>query len=193
MPLEADYRPRPTTLRRHHRGCHPWARRAATIHPYCTRMGPDPEGIGKMCGIAGEYLLGSSGAVDPENIGPMLSVLGHRGPDDWGYYMDERRRAMLLHRRLSIVDLAGGHQPLSNEDGSIWTVFNGEIYDFDRQARRLERAGHRLATRCDTEVIVHLYEEYGGDFVEHLRGEFALALYDARRDELYLVRDRFGI
>jgi asparagine synthase (glutamine-hydrolysing) len=146
-----------------------------------------------MCGIAGEYLLGPSGVVDPENIGPMLSVLGHRGPDDWGYYVDERRRAMLLHRRLSIVDVAGGHQPLSNEDGSIWTVFNGEIYDFERQARRLERSGHRLATRSDTEVIVHLYEEYGDDFVQHLRGEFALALYDGKRDELYLVRDRFGI
>src|SRR3954452_25314059 len=100
---------------------------------------------------------------------------------------------MLLHRRLSIVDLAGGHKPLSNEDGTIWTAFNGEIYDFERQARRLEREGHRLATRSDTEVIVHLYEEHGGDFAELLRGEFALALYDARRDELYLVRDRFGI
>ena len=146
-----------------------------------------------MCGIAGEYILGPSGAVDPGTIGPMLSVLGHRGPDEWGYHVDERRRAMLLHRRLSIVDLAGGHQPLSNEDGSIWTVFNGEIYDFDRQARHLERAGHRLATRCDTEVIVHLYEEHGPDFARHLRGEFALALYDGKRDELYLVRDRFGI
>src|SRR3954467_15997146 len=93
-------------------------------------MGRDPEGIGKMCGIAGEFVLGPSGAVDPENIGPMLSVLGHRGPDDWGCHVDERRRPILMHRRLSIVDVAGGRQPLSNEDGSIWTVFNGEIYDF---------------------------------------------------------------
>lgn len=146
-----------------------------------------------MCGIAGAFLLRAGGNLDPEALVPMISVLAHRGPDDWGYYLDQRRRVMLLHSRLSIVDLEGGHQPLSNEDGSIWVACNGEIYDFQRIADDLKARGHTFRTGSDTEVIVHLYEEYGEAFVDHLRGEFAFALYDGRRERLYLVRDRFGI
>ncbi len=146
-----------------------------------------------MCGIAGAFQLNSRERLEPETLVPMISILAHRGPDDWGYYLDERRRVMLLHSRLSIVDLQGGHQPLSNEDGSVWVACNGEIYDFKRIADDLRGRGHVFRSGSDTEVIVHLYEEYGEDFVEHLRGEFAFALYDRRREILYLVRDRFGI
>lgn len=146
-----------------------------------------------MCGIAGAFLIRPGRPLDPEALLPMIAVLAHRGPDDWGHYLDERRRVLLLHSRLSIVDLEHGHQPLSNEDGSVWVICNGEIYGFQQLARELQARGHRFRTRCDSEVIVHLYEEYGEQFVEHLRGEFAFALYDLRRDRLLLVRDRFGI
>lgn len=146
-----------------------------------------------MCGIAGAFLLRPGGSLEPEALIPMISVLAHRGPDDWGYYLDERRRVMLLHSRLSIVDLERGRQPLSNEDGSVWVSCNGEIYDFQRLTDELQARGHRFRTRTDTEVIVHLYEEYGESFTEHLRGEFAFALFDRRQERLYLVRDRFGV
>ena len=146
-----------------------------------------------MCGIAGELALSPSCAVDPTYALPMISMLAHRGPDDCGGYMDVRRRALLLHARLAIVDPAGGQQPISNEDGSVWVICNGEIYDFERIARGLEARGHRFRTHSDSELIVHLYEEYGERCVENLRGEFAFALYDQRRDAGYLVRDRFGI
>ena len=146
-----------------------------------------------MCGIAGQFVLGVEGTIDSEKIVPMVSVLGHRGPDEWGYYVDDARRTLLVHARLSIIDLTKGRQPLANEDGSIWVAANGEIYEFERLAADLKARGHRFRTQSDSEVIVHLYEEFGEKFVEHLRGEFAFALFDARRQELYLVRDRFGI
>ncbi len=146
-----------------------------------------------MCGIAGEFLPAAHGAIDIGRIVPMIGVLEHRGPDEWGYYVNPSRRVALLHARLSIVDLAGGRQPLCNEDGSVWVTANGEIYGFTDLTRDLVRRGHRFRTRTDTEVIVHLYEEYGEEFVHHLRGEFAFALYDRRKAALYLVRDRFGI
>ena len=146
-----------------------------------------------MCGIAGELLQDPRGAIEIGRIVPMIATLEHRGPDEWGYYVDPSRRVALLHTRLSIVDLAGGRQPLCNEDGSIWVTYNGEIYGFADLTRDLTGRGHRFRTRTDTEVIVHLYEEYGEDFVHHLRGEFAFALYDRRKATLYLVRDRFGI
>jgi asparagine synthase (glutamine-hydrolysing) len=146
-----------------------------------------------MCGIAGEFLQDARGAIEIGRIIPMIATLEHRGPDEWGYYVDPSRRVALLHTRLSIVDLAGGRQPLCNGDGSVWVTCNGEIYGFADLTRDLARRGHRFRTRTDTEVIVHLYEEYGEDFVHHLRGEFAFALYDRRKAAVYLVRDQFGI
>lgn len=146
-----------------------------------------------MCGIAGEFVLRGDRLVQEQNVIPMISILAHRGSDEWGYYVNQPRTVMLLHTRLSIVDLAHGRQPLANEDGTVWISFNGEIYDFQRMARELESQGHRFRTKTDTEVIVHLYEEYGEDFVDRLRGEFALALYDQKKSTLLLVRDRFGI
>ncbi|HYW40305.1 MAG TPA: asparagine synthase (glutamine-hydrolyzing) [Terriglobales bacterium] len=146
-----------------------------------------------MCGIAGEFIFDPQGRVDESIIVPMVSAIRHRGPDQWGYYLGCSGSVLLINTRLSIVDLANGRQPLSNEDGSIWVVLNGELYGFQDIAKDLESRGHRFRTHSDTEVIVHLYEEYGEDFVSHLRGEFAIALLDQRQDVLYLVRDRFGI
>jgi asparagine synthase (glutamine-hydrolysing) len=117
----------------------------------------------------------------------MLAALVHRGPDDEGVFADDRYS--IAARRLSIIDLEHGHQPMSNEDGTIHVVQNGEIYN----ATLLDLRGHRLATRCDTEVLVHAYEEWGENFVERLRGMFAIAIWDQRRQKLLLARDRFGI
>lgn len=114
----------------------------------------------------------------------------HRGPDGQGTYIDAQ--AGLAHTRLSIIDLDGGRQPLSNEDETVWTVFNGEIYNFAELRERLEARGHRFRTQTDTEVIVHLYEEEGDDCVKQLRGMFALAIWDSRRQRLLLARDRLG-
>jgi asparagine synthase (glutamine-hydrolysing) len=146
-----------------------------------------------MCGIAGEFVFQSNGRVAAEAIEPMLAVLTHRGPDECGYWLDDAGRAMLLHARLSIVDLAHGRQPMCNEDGTCWISVNGELYGHAEIARDLRARGHRFSTRSDSEIVLHLYEEYGPDFVKHLRGEFAIALYDSTRQALYLVRDRFGI
>lgn len=121
----------------------------------------------------------------------MAQTLRHRGPDAIGAHHD--RWATLGHTRLSIIDIEGGAQPLANEDGSIWVVFNGEIYNHAELREPLIARGHRLATRCDTEVIVHLYEEYGEDFVHRLNGMFAIALWDVRNRTLLLVRDRLGV
>jgi asparagine synthase (glutamine-hydrolysing) len=123
----------------------------------------------------------------------MASAIRHRGPDQWGYHVGCSETALLINTRLSIVDLPNGKQPLCNEDGSIWAVLNGELYGYAEIAAGLTRRGHRLRTRSDTEVIVHLYEEYGEDFVSHLRGEYAIALLDERQELLFLIRDRFGI
>jgi asparagine synthase (glutamine-hydrolysing) len=146
-----------------------------------------------MCGIAGEFIFDPKGRVDESTIVPMVSAIRHRGPDQWGYYLGCSGSVLLINTRLSIVDLSNGRQPLSNEDGSVWVVLNGELYGFQDIAKDLESRGHRFRTRSDTEIIVHLYEEYGEDFVSHLRGEFAIALLDQRNEVLYLVRDRFGI
>jgi len=143
-----------------------------------------------MCGIAGLVLCDgqspSGGYVEA-----MCDVMFHRGPDDQGIYLDES--AALGMRRLSIVDLTTGRQPVRNEDGTVWTVFNGEIYNFRDLRRDLEGRGHRFYTTTDTEVIVHLYEEYGADLVHKLRGMFTIAVWDVRRRELLLFRDRLGI
>jgi asparagine synthase (glutamine-hydrolysing) len=142
-----------------------------------------------MCGICG--IVSSNGAPDLEAVARMRARLAHRGPDDDGLF--HRGPVALAARRLSIIDLAHGHQPIANEDGSVVVVQNGEIYNYRELKRELEGSGHRFATDCDTEVLVHLYEEHGEGFVERLRGMFAVALWDAREERLLLARDRFGI
>ena len=144
-----------------------------------------------MCGIAGEFAFEREQVT--ASVSRMIAALRHRGPDSSGHYISPAKNVLLVNTRLAIVDVGGGTQPLTNEDGSVWITFNGEIYGFAALARQLERRGHRLRTRCDTEVIVHLYEEHGEAFVEHLRGEFAFALYDQRQHTLWLCRDRFGV
>ena len=142
-----------------------------------------------MCGICG--IVSDRGAVDPERLAAMSRVLVHRGPDSEGRFLDGG--VGLAARRLAIIDLTGGDQPIANEDGTVHVVQNGEIYNHRELAHELERAGHRFRTRCDTEVLVHAYEEWGTHFVERLRGMFALAIWDAPRRRLLLARDRFGI
>jgi len=144
-----------------------------------------------MCGIAG---IVSSDALPEDAAGravAMRDILTHRGPDDAGIYSDGC--AVLAHRRLSIVDLSTGQQPLANEDQTIWITYNGEIYNHLDVRRDLEARGHTYRTRSDTETIVHAYEQWGDDFVRRLRGMFAFALWDARRKRLLLVRDRLGV
>jgi asparagine synthase (glutamine-hydrolysing) len=143
-----------------------------------------------MCGICGAAWTEPGRAISERELDAMVARLVHRGPDDAGTYRDVH--AALGFRRLAIVDLAGGHQPLSNEDGTIWTVFNGEIYNFPSLRRRLEARGHRLRSLGDTEVLVHLYEDEGSGLFALLRGMFALAIWDAPRRRLILGRDRLG-
>ena len=148
------------------------------------------EGARACAGSAGAVWGDSGRALGDDRLSAMMDRIVHRGPDDSGVYHDNH--AALGFRRLSIVDLAGGHQPLSNEDGTIWTVFNGEIYNFPALRRRLEARGHTLRSSGDTEVLVHLYEDEGVGMFEHLRGMFALAIWDAPRRTLVLARDRMG-
>jgi asparagine synthase (glutamine-hydrolysing) len=142
-----------------------------------------------MCGICG--LAAKGGAVDPERLRAMSATLVHRGPDSDGELLDGP--VGLAARRLSIIDLEGGDQPIANEDGTVHVVQNGEIYNHRELRAELEQAGHRFSTRCDTEALVHLYEEHGERFAERLRGMFAVAIWDSRRRRLVLARDRFGI
>jgi asparagine synthase (glutamine-hydrolysing) len=144
-----------------------------------------------MCGIAGIVASERLDTDDRERVIRMRDVIAHRGPDDTGLFIDAQ--AALGHRRLSIVDVAAGHQPLSNEDGTVWIAFNGEIYNHADVRVALEAAGHRYKTRCDTETIVHAYEEWGDACVDHLRGMFAFAIWDAPRRRLLLARDRLGV
>jgi asparagine synthase (glutamine-hydrolysing) len=144
-----------------------------------------------MCGIAGVLHQERGGRAEPEVLRAMSAVLSHRGPDDEGFHVVGG--VGLAHRRLSIIDLAQGRQPLYNEDRSVVVVFNGEIYNYQELTRRLEARGHRFRTRSDTEVLVHGYEEWGPDLVEELRGMFAFALWDEGRRRLVLARDRLGI
>lgn len=139
-----------------------------------------------MCGICGFVGLGTGA-----DISEMCRSLGHRGPDEWGQYVSGD--AVLGHTRLRVIDLDGGRQPLSNEDGSIWVVFNGEIYNYLELRDLLARRGHRLRGRGDTEVIVHLYEEFGERCLEKMKGMFAFALWDSSEKKLLLARDRLGI
>ena len=142
-----------------------------------------------MCGIAGR--VNQSAPVDRAEIFRMTELIAHRGPDDHGYHL--RTRVGLGHRRLSIIDLAGGRQPLSNEDDTVWIVFNGEIYNHVSLRKELIARGHRFRTHSDTEAIVHAYEEWGPDCAKRLRGMFAFAIWDEKKQRLTLVRDRLGI
>jgi asparagine synthase (glutamine-hydrolysing) len=143
-----------------------------------------------MCGIAGMVQTYPDGAVDNPLIHRMCEAIVHRGPDEEGIFVKDG--VGLGMRRLSIIDLAGGQQPIFNEDKSVWIVYNGEIYNFQELRSQLQAKGHILSTNCDTEVIVHLYEEYGAECVQKLRGMFAFALYDERAGRLLLARDRVG-
>jgi asparagine synthase (glutamine-hydrolysing) len=142
-----------------------------------------------VCGICG--IASARGAADPDRVAAMSATLVHRGPDRSGAYVDGP--VVLAARRLSIIDLETGDQPIANEDGTLHVVQNGEIYNYRELRRALERAGHRFRTNGDTEVLLHLYEEHGDTFAERLRGMFAFAIWDARHRRLLLARDRFGI
>ena len=144
-----------------------------------------------MCGIAGELRLTVGERAQPDRVRAMCDVMVHRGPDSFGEFV--QGEVALGMRRLAINDVAGGRQPLGNEDGSVQVVCNGEIYNAPTWARELEARGHRLRTRSDVEVIAHLYEEYGVDVARHLDGMFAFSLWDARARRLVLGRDRIGI
>jgi asparagine synthase (glutamine-hydrolysing) len=140
-----------------------------------------------MCGICGKY---SPTGVKPEELDHMLDTIAHRGPDDSGSYL--RGRIGLGNRRLSIIDLHSGRQPISNEDGTIWVVYNGEMYNYPHLRTQLESKGHTFRTNSDTEAIVHLYEDLGEHCVEQIGGMFAFALWDEKQGKLLLARDRIG-
>jgi asparagine synthase (glutamine-hydrolysing) len=144
-----------------------------------------------MCGIAGVVKFANNAEVDGAVLRRMCAAMVHRGPDDEGVYLGGR--VGLGMRRLSIIDLATGHQPISNEDETVWIVFNGEIYNHAALRERLRARGHRYTTQSDTETIIHAYEEYGRDCVRHLRGMFAFAIWDTRKRQLFIARDRLGI
>jgi len=144
-----------------------------------------------MCGICGKLEFELNAKVAPNLLKKMADAIIHRGPDDDGYYVNGQ--IGLGFRRLSIIDLSGGHQPLANEDNSIWIVFNGEIYNYQELRTLLLAKGHVFKTQSDTEVIVHLYEEYGRDCLEKLRGMFGFAIWDSKEKSLFLARDRVGI
>ncbi len=143
-----------------------------------------------MCGIAG--VLAERGVLPTQiELERMISAVAHRGPDGYGFYL--QNQIGLAHARLSIIDLEGGKQPIHNEDQTVWVVFNGEIFNYRELRESLSAQGHRFYTHSDTEVIVHLYEQYGDQFVQHLNGQFAIALWDSQRERLLLTRDRVGI
>lgn len=143
-----------------------------------------------MCGIAG-FLADFDPSRSRERLDRMIGTLAHRGPDGTGQRIEPG--VGLAHARLSIIDIAGGAQPIHNQRGTVWTVFNGEIFNYLELRAELERDGHRFYTQSDTEVIVHLYDRHGDRFVEHLNGQFAIALWDGERRRLLLARDRAGI
>src|SRR5215470_9664195 len=143
-----------------------------------------------MCGIYGIIDLGGQ-AVDPELMGKMGAVIAHRGPDDEGRYAEGP--CVIGMRRLSIIDLAGGHQPIGNADRTLWVVCNGEIYNFRELRTELTAKGHRFLTLSDSEVLIHAYAEYGDQFVHRLNGMFGFALWDSRSRRLLVGRDRLGI
>src|SRR5271165_3048642 len=144
-----------------------------------------------MCGIAGILEFGRDARASASALREMCRVIAHRGPDDEGFYTDGA--VGIGMRRLSIVDVAGGHQPISNEDGTLWIVFNGEIYNHLALREQLIARGHRYSTHSDTETVIHLFEEYGAECVQHLRGMFAFAIWNRNAKTLFIARDRLGI
>jgi asparagine synthase (glutamine-hydrolysing) len=144
-----------------------------------------------MCGICGQFNFGNLEPVDRQTLAAMTQTLRHRGPDDEGYYISGPLG--LGFRRLSIIDLGGGHQPMSDRDESVWVVFNGEIYNFPELRTELEGYGHVFRTKSDTEVIIHGYKQWGDEVLNHLNGMFGLAIWDVKQRRLVLARDPFGI
>ena len=144
-----------------------------------------------MCGICGLVTLDQATRIDRKVLMAMAASIRHRGPDDSGFYFKDQ--VGLASRRLSIIDLERGKQPISNETGRFWIVFNGEIYNYKKLQKSLRQLGHTFATESDTEVIVHLYEEYGPDCLQHLNGIFSFAIWDDLLRELFLARDRLGV
>src|SRR5271170_4670320 len=143
-----------------------------------------------MCGIAGVVSATRESNITEALVRHMCEQIVYRGPDDEGIYVADG--AGLGMRRLSVIDLSGGHQPVFNEDRTVWIVYNGEIYNFPELRKELQGRGHHFYTNTDTEVIVHLYEDMGAECVQKLRGMFAFALYDERNRRLLLARDRLG-
>jgi asparagine synthase (glutamine-hydrolysing) len=144
-----------------------------------------------MCGIAGKLNLSSREPISESELRQMLAMIRHRGPDEFGIYLDEG--VGLGNARLSIIDLNTGQQPIGNEDGTLWIVFNGEIFNYLELRPELEARGHRFETHSDTEVLLHLYEEYGPECLERLNGQFAFAVWNAKERSLFLGRDRLGV
>jgi len=144
-----------------------------------------------MCGICGKFNFDRRAPVEHRELEAMAGTIRHRGPDDEGYHLDGP--VGLGFRRLSIIDLSGGHQPMSDKDETTWVVFNGEIYNFPELRKELEGFGHVFRTRSDTEVIVHGYKQWGDEVLNRLNGMFGLALWDARRRRLLVARDALGI
>jgi asparagine synthase (glutamine-hydrolysing) len=144
-----------------------------------------------MCGIAGIVALRGGQRIPPGTVRRMADAIAHRGPDAEGFF--EADGLALASRRLAIVDLTGGHQPMSNEDGDVVAIFNGELFDYPDARRALEAKGHRFRSSCDTELVPHFWEEHQAGMLQHLHGQFALAIWDQRRRQLMLARDRFGI
>ena len=144
-----------------------------------------------MCGICGQFNFAMSESVEPNTIRRMTQTMVHRGPDDEGYFLDGP--IGLGFRRLSIIDLAGGHQPMSDTEETVWVILNGEIYNFKELRAELEQLGHVFQTRSDTEVIIHGYKEWGAEVLNHLNGMFGLAIWDVKRKRVVVARDAMGI
>src|SRR5213596_1373767 len=144
-----------------------------------------------MCGICGQFNFTSNAPVNPEIIRRMADSIAHRGPDDEGYFVSGP--IGLGFRRLSIIDLAGGHQPMADAEETVWIIFNGEIYNYKELRAELQSKGHQFRTNSDTEVIIHGYKEWGTDVFNHLNGMFGLAIWDVRNERLVVARDAMGI
>src|SRR5882762_297186 len=143
-----------------------------------------------MCGIAG-ICAANGNRIEPERLASMIAMLDHRGPDGRGMHVEPA--AGLAHARLSVIDVAGGAQPMSNEDGSLWITFNGEIFNYIELREALVARGHRFKSLSDTEIILHLYEDEGAAAVHKLNGQWAFAIWDSRAQTLFLSRDRLGV